>query len=693
MNSEAISPFADRFAISSPSHKKKLQFYYSILAVIREPFNIFGFDFRKPNLSKIIREQKLRSRAIGHIGGFVFLLLLSLNLNAQENRSLSGYGNNLINKDWGAAHEQVPRVTTTNYKDGISEINDENLPDPRVISNKLFDQEDLISDGFNLSDYVWVFGQFIDHDITLVESDPAETILLRVPQDDAFFTPNDFIITSRNKALEGSGTSRDNPRQFVNEISSYIDGSAVYGVDESRASWLRTFEDGKLKTSNGDLLPWNTLDGEFDSQLDFTAPFMADDTRMLTKYFVAGDLRANENPLLIAMHTIFVREHNRLCDEIKFERPHWSDEQIYQRARKLVGAFIQNVVYKEWLPSMGVNLPEYRSYSEEMNASIYNVFSAAAFRIGHTLINSNLIRMNNEGEEIIEGSITLQDAFFNPFAVLHAGGIDPYFKGMGTQVMQKMDCKVIDDLRNFLFGAPGAGGLDLASINIFRGRDRGLSDYNTLRGDFGLPFVDDFSEFSASPEDAAALEDLYGDINNIDPWVGMLAERNLPNSIFGDLVMRIMEDQFQVLRDGDRFYFENDPAFTLRERNEIKSTSLHDIIMRNTEISLMQKNLFYAMPHSDIPDGPEIIAEPLSAVLFPNPAFDRTTLKIFSDIEKTVTVKFFDSNGKLMKLKEYDLLEGNNFVELNIQQYWPRGLYNVLIEYEDQYSICKLIKE
>lgn len=669
------------------------KFSNAFISTFRFSFNIFDFHFLKPNLSLIILEHKSRGKMLRNILATACVIFFSVAIHGQENRSYTGYGNNLAEREWGAAHTIVPRISSVNYADGIGKLNSEGLPGPREISNRLFSQNENILDEHKLSDYVWVFGQFIDHDITLVENENSETVLLDIPDDDAFFDPSSFIVTARNKIAPGSGTSEDNPRQFINEISSFIDASAVYGSDKQRADWLRSFSDGKLKTSSGNLLPWNTNNGEYDGEIDPASPNMADDTGLLEKYFVAGDVRANENPLLIGLHTIFVREHNSLCDKLKENHPQWTDEQLYQRARKLVGAYLQNICFYEWLPALGIYLPEYTSYQERMDPSIMNVFSAAAFRIGHTLINSDLIRMDNEGEELVDGSIRLQDAFFNPFAVVHSEGIDPYFKGMGTQVMQRLDCKVIDDLRNFLFGAPGTGGLDLASINIFRGRDRGLPDYNSLRFDFGLPLVKDFSDFTSSPVDAEAMRQLYGSVDKVDAWVGMLAERHESNSIFGELTMRIMEIQFQALRDGDRFYYENDPAFTPSQISEIRNTKLYDIVMRNTDLSVMQKNLFYAMPHNEIPDGPQIEDSPLAAAIFPNPAFDQTTLKLKSDFETTARVSLFNSSGQLLQSFDTELAIGKNFIELNLQEEWPRGLYNVLVESSEHFAIIKLVKE
>ncbi|RZV55809.1 MAG: hypothetical protein EX254_11065, partial [Flavobacteriaceae bacterium] len=555
-----LSSQSKKFILGAKSLISVISFHF--ISNIWSRFNIFGHDLEKTNYCKEILEQKRVGRMIRKIWGSLFFVLLSVYVSGQENRSISGTGNNLTNHDWGSANSQILRVTNPNYADGFSTPNDAHLPIPREISNSLFDQQDQIFDSFKLSDYVWVFGQFIDHDITLVESDDSEPVLLDIPSDDQYFSPSDFIFSSRNKKMDGSGLEPGNPRQYSNHISAFVDGSAIYGSDTERANWLRTFEDGKLKVSDDNLLPWNTESGLLQDDVDPNAPFMADDTKRLSKYFVAGDVRANENPLLISLHTVFVREHNRICETLAIDHPNWNDERIYQRARKLVGAYIQNILYNEWLPAMGVNLPEYRGYNDQVNPGIMNAFSAAAFRIGHTMINSNLLRMDNEGEEIIEGSIRLKDAYFNPQTVILSDGIDAYFKGMGTQVMQELDCKVISDLRNFLFGAPGSGGLDLASINIYRGRDRGLGSYNQLRSDFGLPTVKSFNDFTSSIEEAQTLENLYGSVDNVDAWVGMLAERHLNDAIFGELVMTIIESQFKNLRDGDRFYFENDPAFT-----------------------------------------------------------------------------------------------------------------------------------
>lgn len=522
-------------------------------------------------------------------------------------RTISGRYNNLFNPEWGAAGDNLQRMTAVGYADGISAPGGVDRPNPRVISNTVFAQEGLINDPLSLSDFCWAFGQFIDHDIAFTPDGP-EDAAIPVPAGDPHFDPlgegRAIIPMHRNVFDPTTGTGTDNPRQHPNTITAFIDGSAVYGSSEERMIWLRTFEGGKLKVSADNLLPYNTLTGEIDDEIDPTVPHMDNPVRKTDKIFVAGDARANENPLLLAFHTLFVREHNRLCDELIEVHPDWTDEELYQHARKMVGGIIQAIVYNEWLPAMGVALPPYAGYNANVNPQLSNLFSAAAFRLGHTLLNSTLRRMNNDGRILPGANILLRDAFFDPTWVSNSESIDLFFKGMATQAQQMMDPKVIDDVRNFLFGRPGAGGLDLASININRGRERGLPDFNTARQSFGLPAYNSIAEISSRPEVVEALSVLYDDnVNNIDVWVGLLAEQPMPGALFGETIMAIMNHQFAVLRDGDRFYFENDPLLSEEEKELIRRTTMQDVLMRNTGIKLMQGNVFKSMPHTDICDN------------------------------------------------------------------------------------------
>jgi hypothetical protein len=608
------------------------------------------------------------------------MVLWGLQLSAQNYRSFDGSGNNVLYEDYGVAGGPVQRIAAPVFSDGISSPAANDRSNPRHISNMLFDQPEQVFDSKEHSDYLWVFGQFIDHDITLIVNDPVEPLMIPVPTGDIHFDPlqtgNSVIPMSRALAREGTGTGTDNPRAYSNEITAFIDGSAVYGSSRERADWLRSFEGGKLLTSKNNLLPFNTADGEFNSGKDFYAPHMDIVNPNLSKWCVAGDVRANENVLLTVMHTLFMREHNRQCDLLADSNPDWDDEQLYQEARRRVGAIIQAITFEEWLPNFGILLPEYTGYNPEVNPNMMTVFSVAAYRLGHTMLSSNIMRMDENCHTMPQGHTTLKDVFFEPLVILESGGIEPFIKGMSAQSMQQIDCKMIDDVRNFLFGPPGSGmGMDLAAINIQRGREMGLPDFNTVRKSFGLPAYNTFEEICSEPEVYTLLETLYNNVNNIDAWVGFLAEEHVEGAMIGESLIRVLSAQFGALRNGDRFYFENDPAFTAEEIAEIKATRLVDVIKRNTEMRFMQSEAFLAKPMCDHANL-VIEEEMLEMVIYPNPVRDHFKLAIFSEMNNPADLYIFDNFGRTVHSSSVELIEGLNISEIHIPNL-PAGQYIV----------------
>ena len=307
--------------------------------------------------------------------------------------------------------------------------------------------------------------------------------------------------------------------------------------------------------------------------------------------FLAGDVRANENIELTSIQTLFVREHNRFADQLAKSHPTWTDEQLYQEARRAVIAEIQAITYNEFLPALlGPAAPgAYRGYNSNVNPGIANEFSTAAFRVGHTLVGDDVEFMDNNGNEL-RPPLDLKSAFFNPNVVSETG-IDPILKYLATDRAQEVDTHVVDGLRNFLFGEPGQGGLDLAAINIQRGRDNGLADYNTTRAAYGLPRVRTFADITPDKEVQQALQKLYINVNNIDLWVGGLAEKHIPGASVGPTFARIISNQFARLRDGDRFWYQR--TFSSTQRTALEHTTLAEVIRRNTGLTNLQSKVFF----------------------------------------------------------------------------------------------------
>lgn len=491
--------------------------------------------------------------------------------------SLDGSGNNPLDPLMNAAHSHLSRWATAAYADGASAMAGEDRPSARVVSTGVSDQEDSIPNDQGVSDYLWQWGQFLDHDLDLTDGmDPPEDANIAVPAGDPWFDPNNTgtveIALNRSLYDTATGSGLDNPRQQINEISGWIDGSQIYGSDSERAEALRTLDGtGRLATSEGNLLPFNEAG-------------LANAGGPSAELFLAGDVRANEQLGLTAMHTLFVREHNWQAQRIADDNPGLSGEEIYQRARRMVTAELQVITYQEFIPALlGPNaLPPYRGYDGNVDARISNVFASAAYRFGHSAVSPQLLRLNRNLQPIPAGNLALRDAFFSPSRLNEEGGIAPILRGLAWQLCQRIDPLVVDELRNFLFGAPGAGGLDLAALNIQRGRDHGLPDYNSLRVAMGLAPVASFAEISSDPEIQQRLASVYADVDSVDAWVGGLAEDHLPGAMVGELWSRVLGEQFRVLRDGDRYWYRL--VLDNQARNQVENTRLADIIRRNTRI-------------------------------------------------------------------------------------------------------------
>lgn len=180
---------------------------------------------------------------------------------------------------------------------------------------------------------------------------PTEDFNLEIPTGDIYFDPdsqsNQTIDFQRAQFQDTSGTDELNPRHHPNLVSTFLDGSGIYGSDSDRANALRLNDGtGKLKASPGNLLPFNSTEYFPDGLLENGNAGEGNPGNL----FVAGDVRASENVGLASLHTLFVREHNRLAEIIAAFDPNLDDEAIYQQARKLVTAQIQQITYSEYLP-------------------------------------------------------------------------------------------------------------------------------------------------------------------------------------------------------------------------------------------------------------------------------------------------------------------------------------------------------
>jgi Animal haem peroxidase len=574
-----------------------------------------------------------------------------------EWRSLDGSRNNLAHPDWGKAGTAYLRVGEPNYADGIGGM--AAGPPSRYISNRVFNDvgQNVFAEN-GISQWGWIWGQFLDHTFGLRDERPGESGPIPFDTADPLerFT-DDLGAIDFARTPAAPGTNVDTRREQTNTVSSYIDAFAVYGGTARRLEWLR---DGPANGTVADndaslLLPGGYLPRASSRGDVSSAPAMDTFGRLVGnpgRAVVAGDVRANENIALTAVHTLFAREHNRIVSLLPDTL---SEEDKFEIARRVVGAEQQYVTYNEFLPALGVHLSSYTGYDPNVNASLANEFATVGYRV-HSMVHGEFepevpsgyysprqlsafeaqgIEVENEGGNV-RLVIPLDLAFGNP-DLLRRVGLEPLLKGFATERQYKNDEQIDDALRSILFQMPkpearepSACGLpvvnpdcfrkvqDLGAIDVERGRDHGMPSYNELREAYGLapktsyaaitsestdsfpddPSIDendpiddpDILDFTTLEDDdgaivrpggeeaeedvaaatrrttlAARLRGVYGDgnVDEVDAFVGMLSEPHVPGTQFGELQLAIWTQQFEALRDGDRFFYLNDPVLAV----------------------------------------------------------------------------------------------------------------------------------
>uniref|UniRef100_A0A3B3UI96 Eosinophil peroxidase-like n=1 Tax=Poecilia latipinna TaxID=48699 RepID=A0A3B3UI96_9TELE len=186
-------------------------------------------------------------------------------------------------------------------------------------------------------------------------------------------------------------------------------------------------------------------------------------------------------------------------------------------------------------------------------------------------------------------------------SIVSSGGLDPILRGLigRPAKLNTQDHMLTDELRDRLFKFSVKLALDLGSLNLQRGRDHGLPGYNKWREFCGLSqprTLSELAEVLNNTDLAQGLLDLYGTPDNIDPWLAGVAEPFVSGGRVGPLFACLIATQFQNIREGDRFWWENEGVFTAAQRLAIRDTSLARIICDNTGITEVPEKPFQYRP-------------------------------------------------------------------------------------------------
>ncbi|KAM8809372.1 peroxidasin homolog [Eudromia elegans] len=551
----------------------------------------------------------------------------------QKYRTHDGTCNNLQHPMWGASLTAFERLLKSVYENGFNLprgiepkrlSNGYSLPMPRLVSTTLIGTETITPDD-QYTHMLMQWGQFLDHDLDLTvaalsearfsdgqhcssvcTNDPPCFSIMIPPNDPRVRNGARCMFFVRSSPVCGSGMTSllmnsVYPREQINQLTSYIDASNVYGSSDHEALEIRDLasqrgllRQGIVQRSGKPLLPFATGP---------PTECMRDENESPIPCFLAGDQRSNEQLGLTSIHTLWFREHNRIATELLKLNPHWDGDTIYHETRKIVGAEMQHITFSHWLPKIfgevGMKiLGEYKGYDPSVNSGITNEFATAAFRFGHTLINPFLYRLDENFEPIPQGPLPLHKAFFSPFRIVNEGGIDPLLRGLfGVAGKMRVPSQLLNtELTERLFSMARTVALDLAAMNIQRGRDHGIPPYHDFRVYCNLSSAQTFEDLKneiKNPEIREKLSRLYGSPLNIDLFPALMVEDLVPGSRLGPTLMCLLSTQFRRIRDGDRLWYENPGVFSPAQLTQIKQTSLARVLCDNGDnITRVQRDVF-----------------------------------------------------------------------------------------------------
>nr|XP_053635622.1 peroxidase-like [Cherax quadricarinatus] len=549
------------------------------------------------------------------IGSICHDFLLPRKCEPKRYREYDGSCNNFENPRWGAKNTAFKRRLPPDFADGIDAPRVGHggypLPSPRLVSAHVHRDEGLHDHAVTIMTIAW--GQAIDHDLTLTaetkdanKKDPdcckdnpkhPECLPIHIPDKDPFYSLFGqkciSVVRSMYSVRDGC---RLGPRSQTNELAAFIDANWVYGSITKHAEELRLHRGGLMKSlpvfreyGMKDLLP-----------LKLTDPSEGCIRPNNDVYcFDAGDGRVNEQLVLAVVHTLMMREHNRIASDLYKYNPHWGDLKLYEEARHILAAITQHITYNEFLPMVlgkevmskyGIILEKqgyFNGYDPTINPSVSSNFATAAFRFGHSLLPSTIERWSPSHKYI--GSQRLSEMLRQPYDLYKGGWCDQFIMGLVNQVAQAMDDSVTQEVTNHLFQDPNKRwGMDLAAINMQRAREHGVPSYNAFREFCGLPRAYRFEDLlgSMSNKTVRRYSEVYRHPDDIDLWSGGVSERPQAGSMIGPTFSCLIGLTFKELRFGDRFWYENrgfPSSFTIEQLEEIRKVKLSRIICDNSD--------------------------------------------------------------------------------------------------------------
>lgn len=542
---------------------------------------------------------------------------------------------------WNKAYNCFPRIIDADYPDYWGEeirksTSGAPLPNARELSNTLSDENSAASSSLVSSVHSQMlmnFGQVLGNEITypgsiftyepdnFLDSNDSKydccsskqnkwpsCAEVRFSKNDPFYSKYkvDCINFSRSQACS---ICKVKQRSQINMHSPAIDVSTIYGNSLNDSNNKREFSGGRLSLDSMDY-PINAAKNEEGScGMRWSKLYPQEDN---LHCFRAGDTYANNNPPKVSLVILLYRQHNRIAKMLSKVNPFWSDEQLFQEARKILGAQMEMITYNEFLYeimgpsgmksfSLAVSPSGYIGYDSNIDPSTTAEFTSSVMRsIGHSMINGNLKAKFFNGTTI---DYRLEDYYHYLPNFTTPGAVDAYMKGTITEPMKRVDTFFDVSIRGFGEKVAKNGpkyGTDLVTVDIMRGRDFGVPSYASFRKFCFNQSVNSFEDISSvlEPESLSKLQSVYKSVEDIDLYYGLVSEKKVSGSLLGPTGLCLWGREFFMKKFGDRYYFEQggqSGSFTPAQLASIRQTTLAKIICANGDFYPSEKIQMFVM--------------------------------------------------------------------------------------------------
>jgi Animal haem peroxidase len=521
-------------------------------------------------------------------------------------RTADGTWNNLCNPKEGAAGTRFLRNVTN---DAIRRemAADVMSPNPRTVSRILLTREPPMKEApfLNMLAAAWI--NFQNHD-WIHHGEPHPTEMYDIPLDEHDPMRRRYMLQTMKVPKTQADPTYENgsegvPITFINEVTHWWDGSQIYGSDETTTLRLRSGNCGKLRLTEASTLP---LDSDGIEETGFTR-----------NWWVG----------LSMFHTLFTREHNAICDDLKSAYSEWDDNRLFNVARLINAAVMAKIHNIEWtpaiLPNRMVNGGEAANWyglltnmfktgksrktvakvnvrNIEMGGAVGNPVDKHGCPFGlteefvevyrlHSLLPETIKvrRLDDGGVEEIPFAETRQCGSSN---VMNKFGMADLFYSFGNQLPGQL---VLNNFPQFMqeMSVPGHPVLDLGAVDILRARERGVPRYNDFRRQLRLNPIRSFRDLTDDEDTIERLETVYGnrqeDVENLDLMIGTLAEepptRRPKGFGFGETLFQIFILNATRRLQADRFYTDsyNEETYTKEGLQWIDAADLKTVLLRH----------------------------------------------------------------------------------------------------------------